>query len=155
MNRVLNFKRRSCNDQALEMKHTCQKVHALHESLHSCAKCNVIAIGFAHRPDAIRDHQACDTPYSCVCVLAAVQQIPPQISMAAAREEAEMVLFDSVRHVLEDARLKPGQVSQLLCSCHLWVHCPPGWTAYIACCFTAQSTCLSQLRFCTSVIVKC
>ena len=42
---------------------------------------------------------------------AAVQQIPPQISMAAAREEAEMVLFDSVRNVLEEAHLKPGQVS--------------------------------------------
>lgn len=42
---------------------------------------------------------------------AAVQQIPPQISMAAAREEAERVLFDSVRHVLEAAHLKPGQVS--------------------------------------------
>lgn len=31
--------------------------------------------------------------------------------MAAAREEAEMVLFDSVRNVLEEARLKPGQVT--------------------------------------------
>jgi len=31
--------------------------------------------------------------------------------MAAAREEAEMVLFDSVRNVLEEANLKPGQVS--------------------------------------------
>lgn len=41
---------------------------------------------------------------------AAVQHVPPQISMAAARDEAEMVLFDSVRHVLEEARLKPGQV---------------------------------------------
>ncbi len=30
--------------------------------------------------------------------------------MAAAREEAEMVLFDSVRNVLEEAKLKPGQV---------------------------------------------
>ena len=43
-------------------------------------------------------------------VSAAVQQIPPQISMAAAREEAEMVLFDSVCNVLEEAKLKPGQV---------------------------------------------
>ena len=43
-------------------------------------------------------------------VCAAVQQIPPQISMQAAREEAEMVLFDSVRNVLEEACLKPGQV---------------------------------------------
>ncbi len=46
---------------------------------------------------------------------AAVQQIPPQISMAAAREEAEMVLFDSVRNVLEEARLKPGQVGLHSC----------------------------------------
>ena len=33
--------------------------------------------------------------------------------MAAARDEAEMVLFSSVAHVLEEARLKPGQVSSL------------------------------------------
>ena len=46
---------------------------------------------------------------------AAVQQIPPQISMAAAREEAEMVLFDGVRNVLEEARLKPGQVGLHSC----------------------------------------
>lgn len=46
---------------------------------------------------------------------AAVQQIPPQISMAAAREEAEMVLFDSVRNVLEEAKLKPGQVGLFSC----------------------------------------
>lgn len=51
----------------------------------------------------------------CVCLSAAVQQIPPQISLAAAREEAEMVLFDSVRNVLEEAKLKPGQVG--LCTC--------------------------------------
>ena len=49
--------------------------------------------------------------YSAVLLHTAVQQIPPQISMAAARDEAEMVLFNSVRHVLEEARLKPGQVS--------------------------------------------
>lgn len=48
---------------------------------------------------------------SVLVLHAAVQQIPPQISMAAAREEAEMVLFDSVRHVLDAAHLKPGQVS--------------------------------------------
>lgn len=35
--------------------------------------------------------------------------------MAAAREEAEMVLFDSVRSVLEEAKLKPGQVSLHSC----------------------------------------
>lgn len=51
---------------------------------------------------------------------AAVQHIPPQISMAAAREEAEMVLFDSVRQVLEEARLKPGQV----CSKSQAAHAP-------------------------------
>ena len=39
-----------------------------------------------------------------------MQQLPPQISMASAREEAEMVLFDSVKHVLESTGLKPGQV---------------------------------------------
>lgn len=33
--------------------------------------------------------------------------------MAAARDEAEMVLFNSVAHVLEEARLKPGQVISL------------------------------------------
>lgn len=56
----------------------------------------------------------------------AVQHVPPQISMAAARDEAEMVLFDSVRHVLEEARLKPGQVivsailpTFVLC-CHMY-----------------------------------
>lgn len=50
----------------------------------------------------------------------AVQQIPPQISMAAAREEAEMVLFDSVRSVLEEAKLKPGQVDILVVNCSLF-----------------------------------
>ncbi|KAA6424520.1 MAG: beta-ketoacyl-coa synthase family [Trebouxia sp. A1-2] len=50
----------------------------------------------------------------------AVQQIPPQISMAAAREEAEMVLFDSVRNVLEEAKLKPGQVDILVVNCSLF-----------------------------------
>ena len=43
-------------------------------------------------------------------LVAAVQQIPPQISMAAAREEAEMVLFESVAKVLKAARVKPNQV---------------------------------------------
>ncbi|KAL3157470.1 Ataxin 2-like [Trebouxia sp. C0010 RCD-2024] len=50
----------------------------------------------------------------------AVQQIPPQISMAAAREEAEMVLFDSVRHVLDAAHLKPGQIDILVVNCSLF-----------------------------------
>ena len=39
--------------------------------------------------------------------------------MAAAREEAEMVLFDSVRNVLEEAKLKPGQVGQCI-SVHVY-----------------------------------
>lgn len=59
----------------------------------------------------------------------AVQHVPPQISMAAARNEAEMVLFDSVRHVLEEARLKPGQVifiakvlALVLCCYMYWAH---------------------------------
>ena len=56
---------------------------------------------------------SCVLAYSVLVMHAAVQQIPPQISMAAAREEAEMVLFDSVRNVLEEAHLKPGQVSFL------------------------------------------
>ncbi|DBA86074.1 TPA: Protein Nef [Trebouxia sp. C0004] len=50
----------------------------------------------------------------------AVQQIPPQISMAAARQEAEMVLFDSVCNVLEEAKLKPGQVDILVVNCSLF-----------------------------------
>ena len=51
--------------------------------------------------------------HGAVLLHAAVQHIPPQISMAAARDEAEMVLFNSVGRVLEEARLKPGQVSSL------------------------------------------
>lgn len=50
------------------------------------------------------------------CLFAAVQQLPPQISMATARGEAEMVLFDSVKSVLEATGLKPGQVGSL-CTC--------------------------------------
>lgn len=57
-----------------------------------------------------------------------MQQLPPQTapSMAASREEAQMVLFDSVQNVLQASGLKPGQVSlaalfcALLCVCKNW-----------------------------------
>ena len=45
---------------------------------------------------------------------AAVQNSPPQISMAAARAEAEEVMFQSVSAALAKANLKPGQVRTLL-----------------------------------------
>lgn len=76
---------------------------------------------------------ACNT---CLHVSAAVQQLPPQISMASAREEAEMVLFESVKNVLQATGLKPGQVSfchymfltvyklLLFCHAHATLHGP-------------------------------
>eukprot|EP00891_Asterochloris_glomerata_P003272 jgi/Astpho2/3272/e_gw1.00053.8.1_t len=44
----------------------------------------------------------------------AVQARPPQISMHAAREEAELVLFDSVDAILQKNKLKPSQVGYIL-----------------------------------------
>ena len=41
---------------------------------------------------------------------AAVVSSPPQISMAAARAEAEMVMFESIKAALAKANLKPSQV---------------------------------------------
>lgn len=40
---------------------------------------------------------------------AAVHTVPHTISMKAAREEAEMVMFESVREVLAACKLKPRQ----------------------------------------------
>lgn len=51
--------------------------------------------------------------------------------MAAAREEAEMVLFNSVRSVLDEAHLKPGQVGSLLGFVAASFVCAVTCTAYI------------------------
>ena len=79
---------------------------------------------------------------------AAVQQIPPQISMAAARDEAEMVLFNSVGHVLEEARLKPGQVSSLA-KVHAYVI---GWYCCLLC---AQQRLASCFAHAAHVCISC
>ena len=41
---------------------------------------------------------------------AAVHQVPATPSMAAARDEAEMVMFDSVHQVLQKHKVSPKQV---------------------------------------------
>jgi hypothetical protein len=46
----------------------------------------------------------------CLLAAAAVHSVPPNISMKAARDEAEMVMFTSVKAVLEACNLKPRQV---------------------------------------------
>lgn len=66
-------------------------------------------------------------------VPAAVQQLPPQISMATAREEAEMVLFDSVKSVLEATGLKPGQVHICVTLSMQLQHAEQCWCAMQAC----------------------
>ena len=45
-----------------------------------------------------------------VCSGSALSQLPPAISMAAAREEAELVIFESVEKALEKANIRPNQV---------------------------------------------
>ena len=41
---------------------------------------------------------------------AAVQAKPPQISMQAAREEAELVMFTSIKELLDSCGMSPRQV---------------------------------------------
>ncbi|KAK9813410.1 hypothetical protein WJX73_006792 [Symbiochloris irregularis] len=50
----------------------------------------------------------------------AVQQVPATPSMAAAREEAEMVMFDSVQKVLDKYQVAPRQVDILIVNCSLF-----------------------------------
>ncbi|CAL8469239.1 g8780 [Coccomyxa elongata] len=50
----------------------------------------------------------------------AVHAVPASISLKAAREEAEMVMFDSVREVLASCNLKPRQVDILIVNCSLF-----------------------------------
>ena len=61
---------------------------------------------------------------------AAVQARPPQISMRAAREEAELVLFHSVEAILQKNRLKPSQVgcpdNDACPACHAVASCKGG-----------------------------
>ena len=59
---------------------------------------------------------------------AAVHSVPASISMKAARVEAEMVMFESVREVLAACNLKPRQASTYL---YHWIFanytlCPTG-----------------------------
>ncbi len=53
---------------------------------------------------------------------AAVQAKPPQISMRAAREEAELVMFTSIKEVLDACGLGPRQVRPPAACASL---CPP------------------------------
>ena len=56
-----------------------------------------------------------------ICAVAAVHTVPPAISMKAARDEAEMVLFECVKEALARSGLKPRQVSlPALYRPHLW-----------------------------------
>ncbi len=48
---------------------------------------------------------------------AAVQQVPPQVTMVAAELEAKMVLFNVVEEVLASTGLKPCQVRSV---CNPW-----------------------------------
>jgi 3-ketoacyl-CoA synthase len=50
----------------------------------------------------------------------AVHQVPPQISMAAARAEAEMVCFDAVEKVLKRNGLRASQIDILIVNCSLF-----------------------------------
>ena len=47
------------------------------------------------------------------CVDSALQQLPPAITMAAAREEAELVIFESVEKTLKKANIRPNQASRV------------------------------------------
>lgn len=59
----------------------------------------------------------------CLCN-AAVHAVPASISLKAAREEAEMVMFDSVREVLASCNLKPRQARLSSCSCSARISLP-------------------------------
>ena len=48
------------------------------------------------------------------CACTAVNYSPPNISMATARKEAEMVLFESVSEALRETNMHPRQVLFLL-----------------------------------------
>ncbi|KAK9811672.1 hypothetical protein WJX72_008053 [[Myrmecia] bisecta] len=50
----------------------------------------------------------------------AVQCRPPQINMANARAEAEMVLFESLANVLKNTGTRPSQVDILIVNCSLF-----------------------------------
>ncbi|CAL5229859.1 g13269 [Coccomyxa viridis] len=50
----------------------------------------------------------------------AVHTVPPAISMKAARDEAEMVLFECVKEALARSGLKPRQVDILIVNCSLF-----------------------------------
>ncbi len=53
---------------------------------------------------------------------AAMHTVPPAPSMKAAREEAEMVLYECVKEALSRSRLKPRQVSKCSDILHLiWI----------------------------------
>ena len=51
---------------------------------------------------------------SSECAYTAVIVSPPNISMATARKEAEMVLFESMSEALRETRMHPRQVDLLL-----------------------------------------
>lgn len=50
----------------------------------------------------------------------AVQTVPPQINMQNARDEAEMVMFESVEKALKKTNLRPNQVDILVVNCSLF-----------------------------------
>lgn len=55
---------------------------------------------------------------------AAVHTVPPAISMKAAREEAEMVLYECVKEALAKSRIKPRQVGICLSHCNVMLRPP-------------------------------
>jgi hypothetical protein len=74
-----------------------------------------------NRPQLLENGKAGNSKFDCawglhLIVTAGVRVWPPDINMRSAREEAEMVIFASVREALAKCRLRPSQVC--CCAAH-------------------------------------
>ena len=79
----------------------------------TCTSACSVPVLFSSGPCFISHIVSATTDQLVTCTMlraAAVVSSPPQISMAAARAEAEMVMFESIKAALAKANLKPSQV---------------------------------------------
>ena len=99
MTRAWSSRKRLWSALVWETRLTCPMVTTLHSTSENLMSLGALSLSAVWRAFA-----------ELLCQLAALQQLPPEITMKKAREEAEMVLFESVSKTLKRAGIRPNQV---------------------------------------------